>query len=94
MIIDPPTGTMGYGNVRLTLKLAEARLARYGISLPTSRKLSAVPRPTGVVWPKATTRSNRRDLPGYRGGGHTARRQQSSAATVKATLETTPKFFA
>lgn len=41
-VIDPPTGTMGYGNVRLTLKLAEARLAEYGISQPTNEQLSAV----------------------------------------------------
>ena len=41
-VIEPPTGTMGYGNVRLTLKLAEARLAEYGISQPTNEQLSAV----------------------------------------------------
>lgn len=40
--IDPPTGTMGYGNVRLTLELAEARLAQYGITQPTDEQLAAV----------------------------------------------------
>jgi len=40
--IDPPTGTMGYGNVRLTLSLAEARLAKMGISQPNNRELSAI----------------------------------------------------
>ena len=40
--IDPPTGTMGYGNVRLTLNLAEARLAQLGVSQPSNRELSAI----------------------------------------------------
>jgi len=40
--IDPPTGTMGYGNVRITLRLAEARLDRLGISQPTNDELSAM----------------------------------------------------
>ena len=40
--IDPPTGTMGYGNVRLTLRLAEARLAEMGIAQPNNRELSAI----------------------------------------------------
>jgi hypothetical protein len=33
---------MGYGNVRLTLNLAEARLAQLGVSQPTNRELSAI----------------------------------------------------
>jgi hypothetical protein len=37
-----PTGTMGYGNVRLTLKLAEASLADLGIDQPTNEQLSAM----------------------------------------------------
>ncbi|MEH6627293.1 MAG: hypothetical protein V7739_12685 [Motiliproteus sp.] len=40
--IDPPTGSMGYGNVRMTLRLAEAKLAEYDITQPTSEQLSAV----------------------------------------------------
>lgn len=41
-MIDPPTGTMGYGNVRITLRLAEAELARLGITEPTTEELAAV----------------------------------------------------
>lgn len=41
-MIDPPTGTMGYGNVRITLRLAEAELARLGITQPTTEELAAV----------------------------------------------------
>jgi hypothetical protein len=40
--IDPPTGTMGYGNVRITLRLAEAQLNKLGISQPTNDELSAM----------------------------------------------------
>ncbi|WP_324779964.1 hypothetical protein [Thiobacillus sedimenti] len=40
--IDPPTGTMGYGNVRITLRLAQAELSSFGITQPTSDQLSAV----------------------------------------------------
>lgn len=40
--IDPPTGTMGYGNVRITLRLAQAELNQMGITQPTSEQLSAV----------------------------------------------------
>lgn len=40
--IDPPTGTMGYGNVRITLRLAEAQLNQLGITDPTPEQLSAV----------------------------------------------------
>ena len=39
---DLPTGTMGYGNVRLTLRLAEAELANAGITNPTNEQLSAM----------------------------------------------------
>ena len=40
--IDPPTDSMGYGNVRLTMKLAEAHLQKLGIDQPTNEQLSAV----------------------------------------------------
>lgn len=40
--IDPPTGTMGYGNVRITLRLAQAQLNQMGITQPTTEELSAV----------------------------------------------------
>src|SRR5512139_4146317 len=39
--IDPPTGTMGYGNVRIALKLAQAQLNEFGITQPTAAELSA-----------------------------------------------------
>ena len=41
-IIEPPTDSMGYGNVKLTLKLAESKLAEMGITQPTNEQLSAV----------------------------------------------------
>ena len=40
--IEPPTGTMGYGNVKMTLKLAETKLSEMGITQPTNEQLSAV----------------------------------------------------
>lgn len=40
--IDPPTGSMGYGNVRITLRLAQAQLNQMGITQPTAEELSAV----------------------------------------------------
>ena len=40
--IDPPTGTMGYGNVRIALRLAQAELGQLGITQPTGDELSAV----------------------------------------------------
>lgn len=40
--IDPPTGSMGYGNVRITLRLAQAELAKLGITAPTPEELSAI----------------------------------------------------
>jgi len=40
--IEPPTGTMGYGNVKLTLRLAESKLQQMGITQPTPDELSAV----------------------------------------------------
>lgn len=40
--IDPPTGSMGYGNVRITLRLAQAELAKLGITAPTPDELSAI----------------------------------------------------
>jgi hypothetical protein len=39
--IEPPTGTMGYGNVRISLKLAESNLAEMGITQPTGEQLQA-----------------------------------------------------
>jgi hypothetical protein len=41
-IIEPPTGTMGYGNVRIALRLAQAELAEFGIVQPTADEFSAV----------------------------------------------------
>lgn len=40
--IEPPTGTMGYGNVKLTLSMAESTLNQMGISHPTNEELAAV----------------------------------------------------
>ncbi|HEX7971804.1 MAG TPA: hypothetical protein VF501_06250, partial [Thiobacillus sp.] len=40
--IAPPTGTMGYGNVRIALRLAQAELSKLGITQPTAGELSAV----------------------------------------------------
>ncbi len=40
--IEPPTGTMGYGNVRITLRLAQAELGELGIVQPTAEELSAI----------------------------------------------------
>lgn len=39
--IDPPTGSMGYGSVRITLRLAQAELNELGITQPTTDELSA-----------------------------------------------------
>ena len=39
---DLPTGTMGYGNVRLTLRLAQAQLENAGITHPNNEQLSAM----------------------------------------------------
>lgn len=41
-IIDPPTGSMGYGNVRITLRMAQAELSKLGIAQPSAEELSAV----------------------------------------------------
>src|SRR5512139_1116553 len=41
-IIDPPTGTMGYGNVRIALRLAQAELGKLGIVQPTPDELAAI----------------------------------------------------
>ncbi|HZM36012.1 MAG TPA: hypothetical protein VFC18_16145 [Burkholderiales bacterium] len=38
---DPPTGEMGYGNVNISLALAEKSLADQGITSPTSEQLHA-----------------------------------------------------
>jgi hypothetical protein len=40
--IDPPTDTMGYGNVRLTMRLTQANLETLGITHPTNEQLSAM----------------------------------------------------
>jgi hypothetical protein len=40
--IDPPTDAMGYGNVRLTMKLAQANLESLGITQPSNEQLSAM----------------------------------------------------
>lgn len=39
--VAPPTGTMGYGNIRIALKLAKAQLNGMGITQPTADQLSA-----------------------------------------------------
>lgn len=41
VVIDSPTGPMGYGNVDHSLALAQARLQQYGIYQPTSEQLQA-----------------------------------------------------
>jgi hypothetical protein len=41
-VIDPPTGTMGYGNVRIALRLAQAELNELGIAQPTPDELAAI----------------------------------------------------
>lgn len=40
--IGPPTGTMGYGNIRIALRLAQAQLNDLGMAQPTTEELSAV----------------------------------------------------
>lgn len=40
--IDPPTGTMGYGNVRIALRLVQAELGQLGITQATPEQLSAM----------------------------------------------------
>ncbi|MGD8999834.1 MAG: hypothetical protein PVF75_05430 [Granulosicoccaceae bacterium] len=37
----PPTGKMGYGNVSISLGLAQEQLAQYGITQPTAEELQA-----------------------------------------------------
>ena len=39
--IDPPTGKMGWGNVKISLALAQDALARAGITNPTGEQLQA-----------------------------------------------------
>ena len=41
VVIESPTGPMGYGNVDHSLALAQAQLQRYGIYQPTSEQLQA-----------------------------------------------------
>lgn len=40
--VDPPTGTLGYGNVRIALRMAQSQLAAMGITQPTAEELSAM----------------------------------------------------
>lgn len=40
--IDPPTGTMGYGNIRIALRMAQSELAKLGITEATPEQLSAI----------------------------------------------------
>jgi len=42
VMIEPPTGTMGYGNVRITLRMAQDQLSSFGITNPTTEQLSAI----------------------------------------------------
>ena len=39
--LDPPTGNMGWGNVKIALALAQDQLARLGIANPTAEQLQA-----------------------------------------------------
>ena len=39
--LDPPTGNMGWGNVKIALALAQDRLTRLGITNPTAEQLQA-----------------------------------------------------
>jgi hypothetical protein len=39
--LDPPTGKMGWGNVKIALALAQDQLARLGITHPTAEQLQA-----------------------------------------------------
>ena len=39
--LDPPTGNMGWGNVKISLALAQDQLARLGITNPTAQQLQA-----------------------------------------------------
>lgn len=39
--IDPPTGSMGNGNVKISLGLAREELAQWGVDQPTAEELSA-----------------------------------------------------
>ncbi len=40
--IEPPTGTMGYGNIRIALRLSQTELAKLGITEATPEQLSAI----------------------------------------------------
>ena len=39
--LDPPTGNMGWGNVKIALALAQAQLTQLGITHPTAEQLQA-----------------------------------------------------
>ena len=39
--VDPPTGNMGWGNVKISLALAQDQLSRLGITNPTAEQLQA-----------------------------------------------------
>jgi hypothetical protein len=45
----PPTGPMGYGNVRISLALAREQLARLGVTRPTPSQIKAVLAGGGVA---------------------------------------------
>lgn len=41
VVIDPATGKMGWGNVKISLALAQAQLAKLGVTNPTAEQLNA-----------------------------------------------------
>ncbi|MDE1893738.1 MAG: hypothetical protein KGH90_05320 [Xanthomonadaceae bacterium] len=53
--IQPVTGTMGYGNVRIALSLAEASLAKAGITDPTPAEIAAALNGGSVTLADGTT---------------------------------------
>lgn len=50
-----PTRPMGYGNIRITLSLAEAQLASQGITSPTASELQGALMGSTVIGPSGTT---------------------------------------
>jgi hypothetical protein len=55
ILFIPPTGKMSYGNVDHALKLAEATLAKYGITKPTAAELAHALMGGNVVTPRDGT---------------------------------------
>lgn len=53
--IQPVTGKMGYGNVRIALSLAEASLAKAGITDPTAEEIAAALNGGSVILADGTT---------------------------------------